>query len=162
MRSRLFLGAALAAMGLALALAATGCGPNALRDNARAALVVTAAVETAGDSVDAARTERLDRVEAAVANSPDREAIVRREAARWEPVGAALDACRDAVLTWVESLELARVAGGDGLGFEDFVPLVLRVVLLYDDVARLATSLGVEVPELPAFVRALASAPEGR
>lgn len=151
----------LCALALA-AVAAVGCGPNALRDNARAALVAGAALETAGGAADAARRERLDAVEAAVSQSPDRDEIIRREAARWEPLGAALDACRDALLSWVEALELARIADEGGLGFETFVPFVLRLVLLYDDAARLANSLGAELPELPAVVRALASLPEGR
>ena len=42
------------------------------------------------------------------------------------------------------------------------MPLVARVVLLYDSAARLASGLGVELPLLPDTVRALATYPEGR
>lgn len=149
-------------LALAVALAVAGCGASGLRTQASAATVASIALETAGQTVDHARRTRLDMVESRVSESPDRDEILRREAARWEPVGAALDACRDALLTWVEALNLARLGDEGLLSWEVFVPLVMRLVLLYDDVARLATELGVSVPPLPDLVRALASAPEGR
>lgn len=153
----------LLAAGLAALLCLVpGCGATALRDNARAALVTGTVLRTAGEQVDAARTARLDEVEAAVSQSPDRDLILAREMDRWEPVGAALDAARDALLSWVEALELARLADGDGFVWQHVIPLVLRLVLLYDDVARLASELGAEVPALPGVVRALATLPEGR
>lgn len=165
MRSRLgpFLASAFCAAIVALAAClASGCGASALRDNARAATVVSVVLETAGDAADAARTARLDEVEHAVRNSPDRDEIIRREAAQWEPLGAALDACRDALLSWIGALEVANLAEETDLTWEVFVPLVMRVVLLYDDVQRLANTLGATLPELPAIVRALAVAPDGR
>jgi len=145
------------------ALLALGCGADALRTQSHAALVTTAVVETAGGAADAARGAALDRVEAEHAGSADLGTALDEEAARWTPLGASLDAVRDALRAWVAAIELARTADmGEELYFELFVPLVARVVLLYDDFATLAQSLGADVPSLPAFVRAAASAPEGR
>lgn len=148
-----------------LALALVGCGASGLRTQAHAALVAGTVTSAAWAQVDHARTVRLDSVESSVSQSPDRDLIIAREAARWTPIGAGFDAIRDALLAWVQAIELARVAGEDSLTLEDwirFVPLVGRVVLLYDDVARLARELEIELPALPPAVRALASAPEGR
>lgn len=151
----------LLALGMALALLA-GCGTSALRGQATAATVASVALDTGGQTVDAARSAALDAVEARETDREARDAALRAEAARWAPVGAALDACRDALLTWIETLELARRGDEGALGWETFVPLVARVVLLYDSAARLASGLGVELPLLPDTVRALATYPEGR
>lgn len=148
-----------------LALALVGCGASGLRTQAHAALVAGTVTSAAWAQVDHARTVRLDQVESSVSQSPDRDLIIAREAARWTPIGAGFDAIRDALLAWVQAIDLARIAGEESLTLEDwirFVPLVGRVALLYDDVARLARELELDLPALPPAVRALASAPEGR
>lgn len=147
---------------LAACLHSTGCGANGLRTQAHAALVAGTVTSAGWAQVDRARTDRLDRVQASVSQSPDRDLIIAREAERWTPIGAGFDAVRDALLAWVGAIDLARLAGEQDLSWEFFFPLVSRVVLLYDDVARLARELDVDVPALPDVVRALASAPEGR
>lgn len=153
----------LALVALAAVLASSGCGASGLRTQAHAALVTGATLETTGAAIDAARDRSLDAVEEEYGDAPDFEERLDREAARWTPLGASLDACRDALLAWVDAIELARVADlGEDFFFELIVPLVARVVLLYDDIARLSASLGVEVPELPELVRSVATMPGGR
>lgn len=148
-------------VGLALVLVAlwltSGCGATALQTQARAATVTASTLTLAQQAVSDARSHALDRVEEEHPDDPEHDAAVLEEAARWRPVGAALDSARDALLTWVQSIELAHLAGSDGVELLDLVPLVARVVLLYADVVELSASLGVEIPALPAIVTSLAS-----
>lgn len=154
MRDLASLGAAVVLVALVLA----GCGRTVLESNASAALISTSVHAAAGGEIDVARRASLTRVEAETEGQPvaARLEALRAERARWEPVGAALDAARDAIITWVQALELARAAGGDDGLLGPLGTLAGRVALLYDDVARLATALGVDVPALPAVVRGLA------
>jgi hypothetical protein len=140
---------------------ASGCGASALQTHARAALVTTSAVETAGEVVDAARDDALDRVEAEHPVDPEHDRAVRAEASRWRPVGQALDATREALGSWVESIELARIAGDGSLDLVDLLPMGARVLRLYDRVAALARELGARVPALPDGLSALLAAAGG-
>jgi hypothetical protein len=144
---------------LALALLASGCGASAVGLHARAAQATAAVVASTGIVADAARDASLDRVQAEHAASPAEvhDAAVIAEAARWEPLGAALDATRSALLVWIESVQLAHVAGTDDVSLAALLPIAARVVLAYEAIAGMLASLGVEgAPPLPAEVRALA------
>lgn len=161
---RVSLAIILAGIALAAGLALCGCGSSALGAHARAASVTIATVQTVGVTVDEARTLELDMAEEAHPwRGPERDATLTATAARWEPAGAALDALRDALIAWVDAIELAAAADAG----EDVEPHLLtlagRVVLLYDSVGRAIRAARPEtrVPELPAIVRALARGAAG-
>lgn len=132
----------------------SGCGGGAIRVHAHAAAVTAGAVTVAGATVDDARAAALDRVEAEHPTDPEHDEELDREAARWRPVGIALDGTRTALHLWLDSLDLATRAGDDD-ALPMLVPIAARVVRLYDDAARLATELGVTLPRLPTAVLAL-------
>lgn len=142
---------------LALLCAAllSGCGGGAIRMHAHAAAVTAGAVTVAGATVDDARAAALDRVEAEHPTDPEHDEQLELEAARWRPVGIALDGTRTTLLLWLDSLDLAtRAEASDGV-LDALLPLAARVVRLYDDAARLAADLGVTLPRLPTAVLAL-------
>lgn len=142
---------------LALCLALAGCTASTLQAHARAATVTAATLHAGVDAVTDARRSALSRVEHATQGQPvaDRLTALRAERERWAPVGAALDAARSALLTWIDSVELAHAAGGDGELLGPVLRLAARVVRLYDDAARLGRQLGAHVPRLPQAVTEL-------
>lgn len=150
------LGLVLAAV--VVSLLHTGCGASAFQTHARGAAIAATALSATGDVVDSARGVALDRVEEAhPARGPERDAALDAEAARWRPAGEALDAARTAVLTWIDAIELARIAGSEDGLLPQLVQLGARVVQLYDRVIAVIASLGVEgVPALPDAVRTFA------
>lgn len=153
-------------LGLCLALVTllvAGCGASGLRVQAQAATLTIGAHAVAGAAIESARKQALDRVEVEHPTDPEHDAAVDVEAARWHPALVALDAMRDALIAWTQALGAARAAGDGADVLAVLLPLAARAVLLYDDVARLASALGVTIPTLPASVVALvASAGGGR
>ena len=144
-------GLVLAALGGALTLASMcgGCA-NPVRDNAAGATVAAGALTVGGDVVMAARAAALDRVEAAYPTDPEHDAQLELEAARWQPVLLGLDAGRSALLVWVDAIDLAHIAGGDGGLIAPLISLGARTLRLVADAFALATELGVEgLPTLP-------------
>lgn len=138
-----------------------GCG-DPLADQARAATVTAGVLSAGGEAADLARDAALDRVEAAHPNDPEHDVELEREAAKWRPVGIALDEARTALRAWVDALELARIAGGG----EDLLGSVARVatraVQLVLGALDLARELDVDVPEVPPIVRAVLAGVGGR
>ena len=134
---------------------AAGCGASAIRDHARAALATAHVHRAAVTVVEAARTEALDRVEAAHPVDPEHDAAVLVEAARWRPALEALDAAAVAIRAWVDALDLARLAEVGDVGLVELLPLGARVLALLARVASLARSLGADVPEVPVWLEAL-------
>lgn len=152
-----------ALIALGAAIAASGCGTSALRTQTQTHLVTTGVVATAGETIDTARTEQLDAAMEAHPPGPERNAALDEIHAAWRPVGAALDSIRDLLIAWAEGLELAAIANVRDLPWESFTHIIARIVLLYDDIARMTNSLGVEaLPELPGVLRGLATIPGGR
>jgi len=150
-------GALLLACILAAATLTTACEPGALQLQARGATITAGAVGTAGGAVDAARDHALDQVEEEhPQHGLEREAALRLEHARWIPLGAALDSTREGLLLWIEALDTARLAGGGEELLGALLPLGARVVLAYQRAAEVAGALGVDLPELPTMVIALA------
>lgn len=130
---------------------------------AQAAIVTSGLLRATGDAVDAARDQALGEVESRhPVRGPERSAALDAEAGRWTPLGASLDAMRDVLIAWADALELAALVNDDRVVFESVVPLVARLVLLYDDATRIAQSLGLELPELPPLIRSAATLPGGR
>lgn len=138
---------------------ASGCGASTYQVQARAAHLTALATDATGQVIDAARDHALDEVEAAhPEHGAERTAALEAEAARWRPAGQALDAIRSALLTWVTSLEAARVLGEDGAAvlWPRALAIAAQVADLYGRVAALARELGATgVPELPAALSAL-------
>jgi hypothetical protein len=146
-----------------LASTLSGCGGNALRDQARAATITAGVLHAGGDLTMASRASSLDRVEVEHPTDPEHDAAVLAEHTRWQPVVVALDGARAALLTWIDSLELARIAGGG----EDLLPsiatLAARAVQLAARALELASALGVEgLPAIPPIVTSIATAYAGR
>lgn len=145
---------------LALVLA-SGCGASAYRQHATAIVAVSAVHEITVETFDAAR--HVAFVEARDAHpAGERNAALDAEANRWRPAAAGLDTVRRTLTTWAEALDAARRAdAGDEL-FAALVPVVARLIQLYDDTARMLRALGVAAPELPALVLGLANGSVGR
>ncbi len=157
----LAIGAVIGALAIVIGTC-TGCGGGALRANAQATLLTTATLTVAQASVKSAKDAALDRVEAAHPTDPEHDAALDAEVARWRPVFLALDAARSALITWTESIEIARIAEmPDADLISALLPLAAQVVALYDRAAQLAQELGAEVPRLPAVVRSLVRAVGG-
>lgn len=159
-RAYLFVESAIVAFALVLlaCIAGPGCGPTAVQSHYRAQTLVAGALTVGGEVTTDARTASLVRVEQSTAFMPveERLAALRTERANWEPVGAALDSARAALLTWHTSTEMAEAADSDADLLGVLLRLAARVVLLYDEASRLARVLGADLPELPEFVRSLA------
>lgn len=144
---------------------ASGCGASTYQVQARAAHLTALATDATGDVIDAARDHALDDVEAAhPEHGAERTAALEAEAARWRPAGQALDAIREALLTWVMSLEAARSLGDDGAAviWPRVLAIAAQVAALYGRVAALARELGATgVPELPAALSTLLAGATG-
>jgi hypothetical protein len=134
---------------LVVALFVYGCA-DPIRDQAEGATVAAATITAGGDVVMAARDAALDRVEAQYPTDPEHDAQLELEAARWRPVLVALDAGREALLTWISALELAHAAGGGEGLLGPVISLGLRTLRLVSSAFELAAELGVEgLPSLP-------------
>ena len=143
-------------------LSVAGCG-SPIRSAARAGTLLASTHVAAGEQIDAARDRALDAVEAAHPEpGPARNAALDAEAANWQPVGLALDAMREALRSYAQSVTLAHAAGeGDAL-LPEIARLLARLVALYDAIERAAEEAGLEeIPRLPAEVRDLARAMGG-
>lgn len=150
-------------LALVIGACAIGCGPGAYVMQYRGATVLSGVHAAAGTVIDDARESALDRVEREHPTDPEHDAELDREAARWRPVSAALDAAREAIGAWIDAIDLARAAGGDpGDLLAPLLALAARAVLLYEQISRLAGALGIDdLPPLPPFLRALATSTVG-
>lgn len=137
----------------ALAHVLSGCGESQLSAQARAATITAGVLSAGGSMLDQARKDALDRVEAQYPNDPEHDTQLDLEAARWRPAGVAMDSARAALLTWIDSIELARVAGGDEDLIAPLIALGLRVIELYGQAVQVAAELGEELPTIPASAR---------
>lgn len=140
-----------------------GCGASPLMDQARAATVVTGLL-TAGESVvRTARGQSLDRIEAQYPRDPEHDTQLELEAARWVPVGAALDTARSTLLMWIDAIDLARTAGGGTDVLGPVFSLAANAIQLVAHAFDLASSLGVQgVPTIPAPILSLAHSTGGQ
>jgi hypothetical protein len=105
------------------------------------------------------RVEALDRVEARYPIDPEHDEHFEIEASRWVPLGTALDAARTALLTWVDAIDLARIAGGgDGDLMGAVATVAARALQLAARALAAASSMGAEgVPTIPPAVMTLAA-----
>jgi hypothetical protein len=155
---------ALVIVAAALSAALSGCTGQSYRAHAQAIMVTSGGLSVAGSVADAARDAALDAVEAEhPMHGPERTAALEAEAARWRPLGVALDAGEPALLVWSEALRMAHLAGTtDADLLPALAPVAARVLLLYDRVVAILEELDVDgVPALPAVVRRLAASMGG-
>lgn len=155
LRFSVYIWLALVAASALLGLSA--CQSSAIAVHARAATATAGTLAAAGDVVDEARRQALDRVEQEYPNDPEHDEQLLAEDARWRPVGAALDLARNAQLAWVSSIHAAYLAGADVDLLGSLAPVASRAIMLYMGVIRLAASLGAELPEPPGVVLQLAT-----
>lgn len=142
-------------LALAIAIPAQGCGAGALRAHARASSVLVVAIQGADELADTG-------AEIALAGCTDAacedhvvevtEAIDAGIAAAMLPVGA-----------YVQSVEMALAGGDDVDVLSALFSVLARALAAWDDLVPLFAPLGVELPPLPASVRALVDllAPSG-
>lgn len=140
-----------------LAALCAGCGMSPVRQHSTAVVALASAHTVAHSIADAARTEALDRVEAEHAEDhAARTAARRAEHERWQPVGHALDATREAVRVYLEAVAAAHAADA---GDEDLLALLLpvarRAATLYAAISAMLRELGVEAPSVPPILDAL-------
>lgn len=134
-----------------------GCA-DPIAAQARAATITAGVLTSGGSVVSEARDEALDRVEAAHPTDPEHDAEIELEAARWRPIGVALDSARAALGLWIDTIDLARIAGGGGDLLAPLVALAARVIEAYGRAVELAQALGIGgLPVLPTWVLTLAT-----
>jgi hypothetical protein len=134
-----------------------GCGGGELAAQARAATVTAGVLTAGGAAADAAHAQALDDVERRYPADPEHDAQLELEAARWAPLGASLDAARTALLTWIDGIELARLAGEGSDLLGALATVAARAVQLVARALSAASSLGAEgVPTIPPAVMTLA------
>lgn len=134
---------------------ASGCASSAVQQHARASVLVSSALVTAGGAVDAAFDAELEAAQD--------DAAIDQVEARWKPVGAAFDLARETVNAWNDAIDAAFIAQApDADVFAILYPFLARAILLYEKIAELSQSLGVDVPRLPSIVTQLAGALSAR
>ena len=145
-------GSMLLVLALGAAVACTGCGASALAGQARAASVVGVGLGSMRQELHDARAHDLDGCAAAA----DTDACLDTREAAWAPVVALYESARATLSTWIEAIDVARVAGDDD---HDVIgALVVAAVRLARQWRELAAALhaaGVEVPTIPASLAAL-------
>lgn len=139
---------------LIIIVALIGCG-GPVQQHSTAIRVTTGFHAVGGAVVDEARGQALDRVTEETADLPraERERALHTEAARWDPLGAALDTVKTILESWLDVVEAVE-AGAESL-WSRVPALISRLVRLWGDVVRLAGALGVGLPELPDQVTSL-------
>lgn len=145
---------------LALVVLLSGCG-SVIQTHARAAAIASVTTATAAELVsdsarlDAQMTCPHDRYP--VGSAALRECLdPLRE--RWAPADAAVVSTRAALGIWVESLELARIAGDGADLWRPLATAAARAIRAYQALVAVLQALGVDVPLLPAVVVSAADA----
>jgi hypothetical protein len=141
----------------ALAFCTSGCG-SVVQGSARGATAFGIAHQTAGGMIDDARDRALDAVEEAHPQpGPERSAALDAAAAEWQPIGAVLDALREAMATWIEITVLAHAGGS--LDVARLLRTITQIVRLYASLVAAAEELGIDdLPALPSEVLELVAA----
>lgn len=135
---------------------ASGCD-DPIKNQARAATITAGVLTAGGEIVTSARDEAFDAVEERYPTDPEHDAQLDIEAARWRPVGEALDTARTALGLWIDGIDLARIAGASEDLFDPLRVLAGRVIEAYGRAAEFAEALGQQLPTLPGWVLTLAT-----
>lgn len=136
---------------LVLALLASGCG-SVIGTQARAATI--AAVATHGVARVVEQSAAADAAAACpreqyAPRSPELSACLAPLRERWAPADVAVASTRAALVAWTEALDVARLAGDDGMLWPALAVMAARLVFEYGRLADALRPLGVEVPALP-------------
>lgn len=154
------LGAILYAAGVVLSVALGGCG-SVIQTQAHAVTVAAVATQGAARmSIDASRLEAQAAcpTSAYAPSSPEMAACLAPLRVRWAPAEAAIGVTKATLSTWIEAVDLARIAGD---GTDLWEPLALaasRLVADWEALRLVLTPLGVTLPAMPAIVLAAAAA----
>ena len=142
-------------LGFCLALVA-GCGAGAIQVQARAATIATVALE-------GAHRAAMEVTDQRVRECPD-EACVDAVGERMAPMVLAYESARAGLVTWVEAIQIAQVAGEDGDVVGALITAAARWVadLWPALVEAIEAVADVDLPELPPFVTGLIAALAGR
>lgn len=145
------------AVGLAIAVASSGCGQSALAAHARTALVLRSVNDGAVTAIEATcRTRGV-----AAASNPDVDhatavANTNRIRVRCELAANAQHLFASALNTYTDQLLAAVTESDESAGVLDRIMLLAySLVPLYGDMVRVAADLGLEIPAVPAPLRAL-------
>jgi len=147
-----------AVMATALVLGAwllSGCGSGAIGQHARAALVLHHAHAGAVSAFEGARASSLDAVERAHPDDPAHDLELEAEAARWRPGALSLDLTGQAIRSYGEALQLARLADSADVALLDVIPIGVRAVALLASLLDLLRERGVVREALPPWVEGL-------
>jgi hypothetical protein len=134
---------------------ATGCGAGAIGQHARAALVLHHAHAGAVAAFEGARSASLDAVERAHPDDPAHDVELEAEAARWRPGALSLDLTGQAIRSYGEALQLARLADSADVALLDVIPIGVRAVALLASLLDLLRERGVVREALPPWVEGL-------
>ena len=141
----------------AIAIPATtsGCGAGALRAHARASSVLVVAIQGADELADTGAEIAL----AGCADAACEDHVVEVT----EAIDAGIAAAMLPVGAYVQSVEMALAGGDDVDVLSALFSVLARALAAWDDLVPLFAPLGVELPPLPASVRALVDllAPSG-
>jgi hypothetical protein len=142
--------AAVLALTVFVASLLVGCSPSALRQHSTAATVLTVATQGVATMV-----KEAAKAEAAQVCPTRDDACLAQLTQAWTPADAAVAATRAALLSYIEALNVARIAG-DGADLWHPLALALaRVVLAWDRLLALLHERGVEVDSLPPMITGL-------
>lgn len=131
----------------AIAIPCQGCGAGALRAHARASSVLVVAIQGADELADTG-------AEVALAACTD-EACEDHVVEVTEAIDAGIAAAMLPVGAYVQSVEMALAGGDDVDVLSALLAVLARALAAWDDLVPLFVPLGVELPPLPASLRAL-------
>lgn len=142
-------------IGFCIALVA-GCGAGAIQVQARAATIATVALE-------GAHRAAMEVTDQRVRECTD-EACVDAVGERMAPMVLAYESARAGLVTWVEAIQIAQVAGEDGDVVGALITAAARWVadLWPALVEAIEAVADVDLPELPPFVTGLIASLAGR
>lgn len=143
---------------LLLALAVTGCGASAVEVHARAAHAAGGVLTLAHDAIRDARRAEVDRAIAAAPTREDAEDARDAIDLRYEPITDAYMTVQSVHSAWVR-LIVAAAAGSD-FNLPLALSLGAELVTAYAELSRLATHVGLNLPDLGDTVNAALAASE--
>lgn len=128
----------------------TGCGGGALAMQARAATVAAATVHATADAV-----RHAADADARATCPTAEDACLDGVKAKWAPIDVAVESAHAALDVWIGAIQIAEASDGDGEVIAALLVTAGRLLEAWDALAAALHAVGVEVPVLPAWLRAL-------
>lgn len=143
------------ALAACAALLLSACGASAVQVQSRAiqaaALTTTSAAQLVSESARAEAETRCPR-EDHTPSSSELAACLAPVRAAWAPADVAVASVRTSLTLWVETLQIAKLAGDGEDLWAPMAHAASRVVLEYERLTRVLRQLGVFAPTLPQLV----------